>query len=128
MESMKGNREMSRQPEISDKSTRNDPNKQEDAKSITVISHPVPTPSPSPTSVGALARHDESLYGIQRGPDSDHSSSSEMRLFRAGNTSAALGCPCSCSTGDPHPQFHRIMQRLYGGKLLEEIDTLYRVF
>ena len=75
---MKGNPEMSRQPEISDKSTRNDPihpNKQEDAKTITVISHPVPTPSPSPTSVGALARRDESLYGIQTGPDSDDSSS-----------------------------------------------------
>ena len=138
---------MSRQTEISDKSTRNDPNKQEDAKSITVINHPVTTPAPSPTSapcpvptsrpicehiwgVGALARRDESLYGTQRGPDSDDSSSSKMMLFRAGNTSAALGCPYSCSTGVPHPQFHRNMQRLHGGKLVEEIDpfTLYRVF
>ena len=138
---------MSRQPEISDNITRNDPNKREDAKSTTVINHPVPTPAPSPTSapcpvptsrpicehiwgVGALARRDESLYGTQRGLDSDDSSSSKMRLFRAGNTSTALGCPCSCSTGDPHPQFHRNMQRLHGGKLVEEIDsfTLYHVF
>ena len=133
---------MSRQPEISDKSTRNDPNKQ-DAKSTTVINHPVPTPAPSPTSapcpvptyrpicehiwgVGALARRDESLYGTQRGPDSDDSSSSKMRLFRAGNTSTVLGCPCSCSTGDPHPEFHRNMQRLHGGKI--DPFPLYRVF
>ena len=78
MESMKGNREMSRQPEISDKSTRNDPNKREDAKSITVIiPFPLPRQVPLPLHVPfPLTVPSANIYGM-----SEHSRAAMNRCM-----------------------------------------------